>query len=52
MQIFNICQSDLLHLNGQKIIGVRPLDQSEYDLAEVGEMWLIRLDSGGGGAMF
>ena len=52
MQIFNTCQSDLLHLNGQKIIGVRPLDQSEYDQAEVGGIWLIRLDSGGDGAMF
>lgn len=43
--VFNTTQSDIKHLNGQKIIEKKPLDKSKYD-SEVGAMWVIRLESG------
>lgn len=46
MTIFQTTQSDLLHLNGKKVIAIVPLDEDLYDHADVGDMFNIRLDDG------
>lgn len=46
MQKFHTTQTNLVHLNGQKVLQKEPLSESEYDRSEVGSMWVIHLESG------
>ena len=46
MTVFQTTQSDLLHLNGKRVIASVPLNEKLYDRADVGDMFKIRLDDG------
>lgn len=46
MAKFMTTQSDLKKFNGLKIIGIKPLDEKEYDKADVGPMFTIMLENG------
>lgn len=46
MAKFMTTQSDLKKFNGLKIIGIKPLDEKEYDKADVGLMFTIMLENG------
>ena len=38
-------QSDLIGLNGLRIVSVKPLDESEYDKEDVGPMYTVKLEN-------
>lgn len=46
MSVFKTTQSDLVQYNGKKIVGIKPLDESKYDKADVGLMFDILLEGG------
>lgn len=46
MRVFETTQSDLLHLNGKRILASSPLPESEYDRFDVGDIFHILLEDG------